>query len=179
MSGTVTKTATSEALLSYLQTNVQSLAGAGTLRTAAMESFAKCGLPTNKDEEFRKTPLSKAIESFTFIDSEPKEIPLSAFAIPTLEGYPVVFTDGTFDNERSSVPDKVIVLPMQNAMESHGELIALHLGKYAGYEKDGLVAFNTAGWKNGLFVHVPAGVVLDKPIILYNVISRSSINIVV
>jgi Fe-S cluster assembly protein SufD len=55
------------------------------------------------------------------------------------------------------------VLPLAEAVESHGELLGERLGSLVPVE-DPFVARNEAGWGDGVLVHVPAGVRLEEPI---------------
>jgi Fe-S cluster assembly protein SufD len=55
------------------------------------------------------------------------------------------------------------VLPLAAALESHGEVLRERLGALVGIE-DPFVARNEAGWRDGVLVHVPAGVRLAEPI---------------
>ncbi len=172
-----TKTSPSEVLLAHLQNNLQSFAGVPELRAAAFESFSKLGLPTNKTEAFRKTPISKAIETYTFEGNGTITLDPSDYSIPNLDGFPIVFIDGKFSQAHTILPTGIEVLTIQDALETQPKLIEKHLGAYANFRNDGLVALNTAAWENGVFVHVPANVVVEKPILLYNIISTSNIHI--
>jgi Fe-S cluster assembly protein SufD len=55
------------------------------------------------------------------------------------------------------------VLPLAEALESHGELLRERLGSLVPAE-DPFVARNEAGWRDGVLIHVPAGVRLAEPI---------------
>jgi Fe-S cluster assembly protein SufD len=55
------------------------------------------------------------------------------------------------------------VLPLAEALDSHGELIHERLGSLVPIE-DPFVARNEAGWRDGVLVHVPAGVRVEEPI---------------
>jgi Fe-S cluster assembly protein SufD len=55
------------------------------------------------------------------------------------------------------------VLPLTDALESHGELLQVRLGALVPVE-DPFVARNEAGWRDGVLVHVPRGVKVDEPI---------------
>lgn len=59
--------------------------------------------------------------------------------------------------------DGATVLPLSHALESHPELIEGRLGALAPAD-DPFVARNDAAWRDGVLVHVPAGVALAKPI---------------
>ncbi len=56
-----------------------------------------------------------------------------------------------------------IVLPLAEALESHGELLRERLGSLVPAE-DPFVARNEASWRDGVLVHVPAGVTVVDPI---------------
>jgi len=55
------------------------------------------------------------------------------------------------------------VLPLPSALDSHGELVQKWLGSLVPVD-DPFVARNEAIWRNGVLVHVPRGVRLEKPI---------------
>ncbi len=55
------------------------------------------------------------------------------------------------------------VLPLTAALESHGELLHERLGSLVPIE-DPFVARNEAAWRDGVLVHVPAGVKIAEPI---------------
>jgi Fe-S cluster assembly protein SufD len=59
--------------------------------------------------------------------------------------------------------DGATVMPLSHALESHPELIAGRFGALAPSE-DPFVARNEASWRDGVLIHVPAGVRLTKPI---------------
>ena len=62
-----------------------------------------------------------------------------------------------------NLPDGVTVLPLEQALESHGDQIQKHLGSVVP-NQDPFVARNEANWTDGLFVHIASGVVLKDPI---------------
>jgi Fe-S cluster assembly protein SufD len=59
--------------------------------------------------------------------------------------------------------DGATVMPLAEAVESRPELVDGRLGALAPNE-DPFVARNDAGWRDGVLVHVPAGVRLEQPI---------------
>ena len=64
---------------------------------------------------------------------------------------------------RSRRAEGATVLPLAEAIESHGELIHERLGSLVPIE-DPFVARNEAAWRDGVLVHVPAGVRVEEPI---------------
>jgi Fe-S cluster assembly protein SufD len=59
--------------------------------------------------------------------------------------------------------DGLTVLPLAEAVESHGELVERALGSLVAIE-DPFVARNEAAWSDGVLVHVAAGVRLEQPV---------------
>src|SRR4051794_40361675 len=61
------------------------------------------------------------------------------------------------------LPDGVIAGSLAAAAEEHPELVGKHLGSLVA-DSDKFSAQNTAEWKDGAFVYVPAGVRVPDPI---------------
>jgi Fe-S cluster assembly protein SufD len=70
----------------------------------------------------------------------------------------------------SDAPGGPLVLPLAVARERHPELVEPHLGTIV-RDVDAFTAVNVRDWEGGAFVHVPAGVVVDAPILLTAVTS--------
>ncbi len=63
------------------------------------------------------------------------------------------------------LPDGVIVSSLESAAHEHPELVAPYLGSVVPGD-DMFVVRNDAGFRGGAFVYVPAGVALERPILL-------------
>ncbi|MEP0844120.1 MAG: Fe-S cluster assembly protein SufD [Phycisphaerae bacterium] len=145
------------------------------VRKSAIARFGATGLPTTQDEEWRYTNVS-ALEMTAFAPAVPLERPLPAEeTAPYLFGDPggarLVFVNGYYDERLSSVP----VLPgnvrpasLAAAMRSDADALRPHLARHAQIERNPFTALNTALFPDGAFVHVPRGVVVERPIqVLY------------
>jgi Fe-S cluster assembly protein SufD len=75
-----------------------------------------------------------------------------------LDAYEAGSPDATIEGVEGAT-----VLPLAEAVESHPELVEGRLGALAPAE-DPFVARNDASWQDGVLVHVPAGVRIEKPI---------------
>jgi len=73
--------------------------------------------------------------------------------------------DAIVPNE-PELPAGVIVSPLDQAALEHPGLVERYLGSLVTSEEDLFVARNEAGLHSGDFVYVPAGVVLERPILL-------------
>jgi Fe-S cluster assembly protein SufD len=72
-----------------------------------------------------------------------------------------------FDLEQDqSLPDGVIVMPIAEAVARHPELVRRHLGTIVAADDVFTILNESAGYRSGTFVYVPAGVALTQPISL-------------
>lgn len=74
-------------------------------------------------------------------------------------------------NESLDLPEGVIVCGLQEASVKYPELLAKHYDAYAGKDvRDPMVALNTTFAQDGIFVYVPAGVVMERPLQIVNLL---------
>jgi Fe-S cluster assembly protein SufD len=71
---------------------------------------------------------------------------------------------------RVAVPEsdltQPLVMPLSQAVETHGALVDTHLGSVVTAIDDPFVARNAAEWEGGAFVYVPRNTRLDAPVLL-------------
>jgi Fe-S cluster assembly protein SufD len=136
------------------------------LRLRGRESFTNLGLPSRRQEEWRFTRL-KGIEGRSF------EPPASVAPRIDVDHWRVagtrllVFVDGIFAPDVSEIgglPDGVVVSNILLGATSGSETIRNHLGSLVPFENHPFAALNTALIADGAFIHVPAGIELDRPI---------------
>ena len=136
------------------------------LRQRGRESFAALGLPSRRQEEWRFTRL-KGIEDKIF---QPPDVVASSIDISPWrlnDAYLLVFVDGIYSPDVSEVldlPDGVVVSNLVLATASKSKAVSEHLGSLAGLERHPFAALNTAVVADGAFIHLPAGVELERPI---------------
>lgn len=141
-------------------------------RASAMESFRSQGLPTNKSEEYKFTPITKKIEqgiqnfapasTFAVTPEQVKEHTFDGF-----EGEVLVFANGTFIPELSSEIEDLEI-------STFAEKPELALGSIAKPEKDPFCALNQATFGEGLFIEVPKNGQFSKPVLLLNFCQANS-----
>ncbi len=157
----------------------QSLSWLQQLRVDAFESFSKTGFPSLREEEWRYTNVS-AIEKKLFsplqsIEAEKiDEEWLQSFCLK--DTYTMVIINGRFSKKYSvleGLPEAITVSSMTDALEQQATLVEKYLGKAVTHEEHGFVAFNSAWFSDGLFVHVPAQQILDKPVQLLHVVTQA------
>jgi Fe-S cluster assembly protein SufD len=123
-------------------------------RAEALERYNALPVPGTTEEHWRFTDL-RGFDPDSFGRDEgqaPKatgpsmvELDVAAFATVTETGI-----------EIGAVPDQIRFEPLGESHERLGELV--------GWQDDKFAAHNAAAWKNGLLVHVPAGLELERPL---------------
>jgi Fe-S cluster assembly protein SufD len=140
------------------------------LRQEALDFFSSAGLPSQKNEEFRFTPLTRELEkNFNKSDYYALALPESVpFGMPDIDTYTLAFIDGMFKRELSSLPEnlQIVLMPLAEALEKQ-PLAQAHFTKITDYKNNAFTAWNTAGWKDGVFIHIPDNVVFEKPILFH------------
>jgi len=141
-------------------------------REAAIERFASLGVPTNRLEAWKYTDISKIIDREYTLPLSPT-VPavdrdtLDAVLIDDLDAHRIVLVNGRVSADLSDIgdlPDGVVVSSLSDAGANHPDIVESHYGQYADFEDEALTALNTAFVQDGLFVFVPSGTVLEKPV---------------
>jgi Fe-S cluster assembly protein SufD len=141
-------------------------------RKAALSQFQKLGLPTNKSEEYRFTPITKNLsKNFTWkIDAVSSSInSVEPFLVNGVDCSVVVFVNGVYSPSLSTIKhgsDEITILPLEEAFKSHKSIIDAYFGKYLSTEVDSFVALNSAFWQSGIFIHVKENTTVEKPVLI-------------
>jgi Fe-S cluster assembly protein SufD len=161
------------------------------VRHAAMERFEELGFPTLRDEEWRFTNLAPLVRApFEFAEQSGNALGKhSVVATPDLplqlavsglraagrivrvqaDALRLVCVNGRFSEELSSLdglPSGLIVSSLATAIRVYGKRVESHLGQYAAFEDQAFTALNTAFLQDGVFIFVPKGMVLERPLSL-------------
>ncbi|CAN5528309.1 Fe-S cluster assembly protein SufD [soil metagenome] len=154
-----------------------------TVRRNALTSFERIGFPGTRHEEYKYTPISKALEkNFNFNPVEAKtsidkEI-LSKIFLDGLESNRLVFINGFYSKDFSSIispENEMTISEFSEAERNNAELLEKQFGKYASYENDAFTAINTAFSRHGAVINVPPKTLVKAPVSLY-FINDSSFN---
>lgn len=143
------------------------------LRTSAMEVFKSLGLPSPKNEAYKYTPITKILEkNFSFREENPVSSlttdQIKKHFIPGLSGNIFVFVNGVFSKEHSSIISTEDTLEVRDIDTFYADgLEAITNEKNILVPEDPFKALNTALAEAGVYVRVPAGKVLEQPILIY------------
>ncbi len=159
----------------------QSLTWLKALRSDAFNSFSDKGFPSLREEEWRYTNVA-AIEKKLFspqLEIGTNDIDKEWLTNYSLQdAYTVVLVNGRISLEHSTLaglPDNVCVLGMADALEKQSEWVEKYLAQAVSNNEHSFVAFNTAWFSDGLFVHIPAKQIVDKPIQLLHLVTQADL----
>lgn len=141
------------------------------LRQRAELQFSLSGFPSPREEEWRYTNITP-IEKKRFqpgrVTDTAAPIPGDLLARHRLEdSWALVFVDGLFSTEHSTLdhlPAGVEVLSLETALNRIPERVEPLLQQTGASVEHGFTAFTTAYFRDGAFVHIAEGVVLEKPV---------------
>ncbi len=150
--------------------NGESASGLHKLRRDAIDRVASLGFPTNRHEEWRYTNISPILKAnFKPILSVHSAVVTKAdverFAFGTR--HRLVFVNGFFSKELSTddaLPHGAFCGSLANALRSNHTVAHQHLGRYAKYDDNSFSALNTAFLRDGAFIFIPDGAVIEDSI---------------
>ena len=145
-------------------------------REQAFETFQRQGFPSNKNEEYKYTPITKALEKeFSFKEiNQSASIPtleeVKEHFVPGLEGNILVFVNGRYSKDYSAIKSSSDLLEVHSLKQAYQEAFhELTPGNKpaASIDQDPFKQLNNAFAEEGVFVKIPDGKVLDQPLVIY------------
>ena len=143
-------------------------------RTEALQHFQRLGLPGNKTEEYRFTPITRALEkNFNFDQPNPIESKIKSidqFLIPGLDANLIVFINGIYSSSFSKIispESEVKISDLRKAVNQ--EEAPIYFEKYLKASVDPFNALNSALWQDGVFIQVPAKTKVIKPVLVLHI----------
>ncbi len=150
------------------------------LRQSARTSFEGKGLPTTRDEAWRYTDLKAALLPSYRRASADAQVPdraIEAARIAGLDAALVVVVNGTFDAERSDLsglPDRVTVGSLRSQVLRDPDSIRDTFGRHVDLGRDSFAALNSAFSLDGLYLDVPRGVAVERPIQVVHIVTADA-----
>lgn len=166
-----------ERYLQLYKDNIEKISGISSkyinsFRAGAFEKFRELGIPTKKNEAYKYTNLNIFFDhdyKSYFLPEESDFVKAEKFRcdVADLDTHGIVLLNGfypTINDKLRQLPSGVWVGSLNEAATKFADKIEKHYGKYAKSETDGLIHLNTAMASDGIFIYVPEGVILKKPI---------------
>ncbi|MDR0976216.1 MAG: Fe-S cluster assembly protein SufD [Prevotellaceae bacterium] len=155
-------------------------------RAKAFADFERMGFPTQRQEEYKYTDISRCFEPDYGMNLNRVEFPVNPYEVfkcdvPNMSTSLYFVVNDAFYTKmppRPALPEGVIVGSLKAVAEQQPELIKKYYGRLADTSKDSISAFNTAFAQDGMVLYVPRGVRVERPIQLVNVL-RSDVDLLV
>ncbi len=146
-------------------------------REEAFDAFQELGIPSNKVESYKYTNLQPLFTGdFTF-SLKPETLTenvedIFSCDVDTLDSITIYMVNGWYytRNNPGDLPQGVRIGSLARLAEEDPDFLARYYGSRAPHLSDGVVALNTMFAQDGFFVHVPEGVVVEKPIQIVNIL---------
>ncbi len=139
----------------------------------AWQTFLDAPAPTNRSEQWRfgnrKQLNFEEYSPAAFLDTEDVDIQIEGLEEASAQ---FIFANDGIIHAEADLPDGVICLPLEDALQQHSELVQ----KYFAQNETKLgsakyAALHLANAQAGLFVYVPKGIEIEKPIECYHIVS--------
>jgi Fe-S cluster assembly protein SufD len=152
-------------------------AGHAIQKTAIQRFSNDLNFPTRRNEDWKYTNVTKLLQP---LYSQPDLVDIALgdikpFLFEGLDASVLVFVNGTFNKELSSKDElskKIIVKDISSVLQEDGQTkttACKYLSKWASKEKNSFKVLNTAFAQNGIYIEVPDGLVVDRPVHILNI----------
>jgi Fe-S cluster assembly protein SufD len=141
------------------------------LHKAGVERFNAVGFPNARDEEWRGTNLS-TLAKIDFVPASPAAGDAAAEALAKYTfgddaAAELVFVNGFYApqlSRTSGLPRGVGIAGLASSVDGDADRIRQHLGRHADIKHNPFVALNTGVFRDGAFVNLGRGSVVERPI---------------
>jgi len=150
-------------------------------RTEALSQFLATGFPTKKDEEYKYTDLSEAVNK-QYSLAPKQEFNITKEQLDQLhlgeEHFDfIVFVNGKFQKALSKISvENAEFLTLNNAFSSNKDLVEKYFNQIKP-KNTAFTALNDALYSDGFFLFVPKNTVIEKPIHLFYISENQDENI--
>jgi len=140
------------------------------LRKDAILKFSELSFPTIKDEEWKYTNISPLLKHYfkpAAANHSIEKSKIDQFKFDALQGFLAVFINGIFApdlSELENFPRGAVISSLDEAIDSSHPAVKKYFNKYADYERHIFTSLNTAFTKDGAFIYIPDGKIVEEPI---------------
>ena len=155
-------------------------------REQAYADFCRLGFPMQKLERYKYTNVAEVFAPDYGLNLRHIDIPVNPYDVfrcdvPNLSTSLYFVVNDRFYNKvlpKASLSEGVEIMSLAEAAIKNPQFIEKYYGRLARSSKDGLNALNTMFCQDGLYIHVPKGVVVERPIQIINIL-RADVDLMV
>jgi feS assembly protein sufD len=150
-------------------------------RAEALSQFLATGFPTKKDEEYKYTDLSEAVnKQYSLVPKQEFHITkeqLDQLHLGEEHFDFIVFVNGKFQKALSKISvENAEFLTLNNAFSSNKDLVEKYFNQIKP-KNTAFTALNDALFSDGFFLFVPKNTVIEKPIHLFYISENQDENV--
>ena len=150
-------------------------------RAEALSQFLAAGFPTKKDEEYKYTDLSEAVnKQYSLVPKQEFHITkeqLDQLHLGEEHFDFIVFVNGKFQKALSKISvENAEFLTLNNAFSSNKDLVEKYFNQIKP-KNTAFTALNDALYSDGFFLFVPKNTVIEKPIHLFYISENQDENV--
>ena len=150
-------------------------------RAEALGQFLAAGFPTKKDEEYKYTDLSEAVnKQYSLVPKQEFHITkeqLDQLHLGEEHFDFIVFVNGKFQKALSKISvENAEFLTLNNAFSSNKDLVEKYFNQIKP-KNTAFTALNDALYSDGFFLFVPKNTVIEKPIHLFYISENQDENV--
>lgn len=150
--------------------------GSDPFRKLGYENFLSLGIPTAKHEEWKYADFSRVLKSdFSFNVPSLSKADIQSFLFEDLDAHLVVLVNGHYSSELSNTSVTEGQVTIKNFADAKSE-IKDKLNAYADSKNNPFASLSAALATSGVYIEVPNGKVVSKPILILNISDKRGNN---
>ncbi len=153
------------------------------LRKEAIEKFSELNFPTTHDEEWKYTNIAPLLK-YNFKSAPAiNKLPYSnikPFLFGGMKSNRLVFVNGRFAEKLSDIlgaKSGIEIRSIEEGLQNNSEILYGHLGQYANYKEQIFTALSTAFTRDGAYIYIPDGKIVEDPVHILFVTDSGNENI--
>jgi Fe-S cluster assembly protein SufD len=156
--------------------NLTEKEGIQPFRQKAYNLFLANGIPTTKHEEWKYVDFSRLLKSdFSLERSELTEADIKPFLFEGLDANLVVVVNGHFSKKLSKIQSPISEVKITDFSEAK-ETLADRINSHADVKGNPFSSLSAALALSGVYIEVPNGKVVEKPILILNISDKRKAN---
>jgi Fe-S cluster assembly protein SufD len=154
------------------------------IRTEAMKAFEKLGVPSNRHEEWKYTPIKTKLPGSLRLSEDHSSLVKEDAVLPPIlfsDGpeQRLVFINGFFSAEHSNITKQsgLIIGSFKDNLSEHRDIVLKYYNQATDTIKENFAALNTAFAQDGAFIYVYKNTQITSPVYIHHIFTSDSADV--